>query len=186
MIDITAAAANKTEASSETYAPALRAIGQALEALQVRSFDMEARNDEYLVWDKTNHEPAVEPAAGAGETQRRWLESAVLRKEDSTIPDYIQPLRYTVEDVSRLNEAGRARRCRLNATPDAYHLSQLLRAVGGYINHIGARLLGLSWRDQWIGVVYEKGGHRELEVFRPALLYDFWVRMYLTRNATTH
>jgi hypothetical protein len=190
MIDITAAVDKKTEAYSESYAPALRAIGQALEALQVRSFDMEARNEAYLVWDKTNHEPAIGPADVAGEAHQEpdshWLESAVLRKEDSQNTENIQPLRYTAGDVSRLDEMGRAKRSSPNATPDAYHLSQLLRAVGGYVNHVGGHFLGLSWREQWVGVVYEKGGHRELEVFRPALLYDFWVRMYLMRSAATH
>jgi hypothetical protein len=190
MIEVTAAADKKITPSSASYAPSLRAIGQTLEALQVNSFDMEARREEYLVWDKTYHEPEDEPNAEADRTREpfaRWLGFAGLRrKKDTANSGESQPLRYTVDDIDRLDQEGRARRCNLNTTPDAYRLSQLLRAVGGYVNHVGGRLLGVSWREQWIGVVYEKGGQRQLEVFRPALIYDFWVRMYVMRTATTH
>ncbi|MGH7848403.1 MAG: hypothetical protein ACREQW_24970 [Candidatus Binatia bacterium] len=190
MIDVTAAAEKKVTASTESYAPSLRAIGQALEALQLNSFDMEARHKEYLVWDRRRHDPEGEPSAEGIRTREpfaRWLGFVGLwRKKDSVSSGESQPLRYTPDDIDRLDQEGRTRRRNSDATPDAYRLSQLLRAVGGYVHHGGGRLLGVSWREQWIGVVYEKGGQRQLEVLRPALVYDFWVRMYLMRTATTH
>ena len=190
MIDVTAAADRKVAPSGVRYASSLRAIGQALESLQISSFDMEARHDEYLVWNKRHPDPEEEPSVETVRSREpfaRWLGFAGLwRKKDSASSGETQPLRYTPDDIDRLEQEGRARRCKPDVAPDAYRLSQLLRAVGGYVHHVGGRLLGVSWREQWIGVVYEKGGQRELEVFRPALIYDFWVRMYLMRTPATH
>ncbi|HWP56252.1 MAG TPA: hypothetical protein VNL14_00025 [Candidatus Acidoferrales bacterium] len=179
-------------AQRPAYAPALRAIGQSLEALRVSLFDMEARGEEYLVWDKTSLALEDEPdseGARARDPFAHWLRGEKRRQADEHDAGANReaiPLRYTLDDIDRLDREGRARRSSPGGAPDAYRLSQLLRAVGGYVNHVGGRLLGISWRDQWVGVVYEKEGRRELEIFRPASIYDFWVRMYLMRSAKTH
>ncbi len=175
-----------------SYAHCLRVIGQALEARHIDFFDIENKDHEYVVWDRSDSNVPEEPPSfdssdSGQESAWQWLgDTAWWKKDPPTTPDADRLLRYTPEDINRLDQEGCARRSDAQAIPDAYRLSQLLRAVGGYVYHKNARLRGICWRDQWVAIVYEKDGQRELEILRPALIYDFWVRMYLMRKATLH
>jgi hypothetical protein len=180
-----------------SYAFCLRAIGQALEAVQIRFFDIENKDDgEYLVWDRTNSDPAEAPPQFAPNDSSReslWRRfSRVARRRKSPLaspdraPERSVPLRYTAEDIQRLDQEGREGRRGAQAVPDPYRLSQLLRAIGGYVHQQQGRLRGICWRGQWVALVYEKDGKREFELLRPSLIYDFWVRMYLRRDAAVH
>jgi hypothetical protein len=176
---------------SASYAYSLRVIGQVLEARHIDFFDLESKGQEYVVWDRSDSTVADEPptfdASESGqESAWQWLGDVTWWKKEPVTVNEERLLRYTPEDINRLDEEGRARRSDAQALPDAYRLSQLLRALGGYIYHKDVRLCGICWRDQWVAIVYEKNGRRELEVLRPALIYDFWVRMYLMRKAAVH
>ena len=177
---------------SASYAHSLRVIGQVLEARHIDFFDLESKDEEYVVWDRSDSTVADEPpsfdASESGqESAWEWLGDVAWWKNDPpATPNEERRLRYTPEDIDRLDEEARARRSDTQAVQDAYRLSQLLRALGGYLYHKDARLRGICWRDQWVAIVYEKNGRRELEILRPALIYDFWVRMYLMRKAAVH
>ena len=175
--------------SGGSYAHCLRVIGQVLEARHIDFFDLESKDHEYVVWDRSDSTIADEPptfdVSDIGqESAWEWLGDVAWWKKDApATPSEERLLRYTSEDIDRLDEEGRARRSDAQAVPDAYRLSQLLRALGGYLYHKEARLHGICWRDQWVAIVYEKNGRRELEILRPASIYDFSVRMYLMRKA---
>jgi hypothetical protein len=92
-------------------------------------------------------------------------------------------LRYTVQELDRIEREQRARRRRHGGTADGHCLSQLLRTVGDLVGQRGERLLGVAWQELSIGVVVEtRQGRKEIEVYRPDNLYDLWVRMYLRRD----
>ena len=87
-------------------------------------------------------------------------------------------LRYTSEEIDRLEREGQARRRDPNGMPDGRSMSQLMRAVGAYLNHKGARLLRIFWLDQSVSLAYETAqGRQELDVRSLSSMYKFWVRM---------
>jgi hypothetical protein len=152
------------------YSHSLRALGQSLERQGLRAFDIENRDDAYLVRDRS----AEDPDAGNP--------NAVLNHDGLLRPDAPFKLRYTYDEIVGLDLEGKARRRDPGGTPDAYSLSQLLRALGAYVEHKNGRLLGLCWREQWAAVIYEAENRREVDVLRSASIYDFWVRMYVMRS----
>src|SRR2546422_8260153 len=90
------------------------------------------------------------------------LEAARLRYFDIRIEgkDYlVQPatssksleLRYTPEDIGRLERQGRARRSDPSRTPDFSSLSQVLRAIGHYVDRKDGYLLEVSKKAPSLG-----------------------------------
>jgi hypothetical protein len=179
-----------TVGAVHSYGQELRAIGQDLEARHVKAqFHIECQNDEYRVWTK------------APEARESRLRSALRRihlpypsqsrpKGDTQLedlgPSYFSganQLRYQPEDLERLESEGQAKRRDPNGMPDPYSLSQLLRALGNYVNLKPARFLALSWTEEFVGLVYETAeGRRNVEYLRLPSIYDLWVHMYLRRR----
>ena len=174
-----------------TYAQPLRAIGQTLEVLHVEAFEIESQGDNYLVRGRIEG-PALEKAMPqeVKESSLRVVWGKLRgRSPEPSGPSQLPPssmgfhLRYSSEDIDRMEQEGQARRRDPHGALDPYSVSQLLRAVGAYVDHKAARLLGLSWRDQSVSLVYEAAqGRRELEVLRLFSVYDFWVRMSVRRS----
>lgn len=163
------------------YASPLRAIGQALEVLHIKSFDVELEGDDYLVRAKSERSRrggSPQEDIPDGDVQEGRKESSGIRSSNAF------QARYTPEDIERLEQEGQARRDNPNKKPDGHSMSQLLRAAGGYVDRKGARLKALSWRDESVAVVYETvQGRREFDAFRPDTMYDFWVRMSIRKTA---
>jgi hypothetical protein len=159
------------------YSQSLRALGQCLERRGLTAFDVENKDDAYLVRDRSAEEPetkdTADPNAAPGEAE--------LIRSDAPFR-----LRYTQDEIAGLDLEGRARRRDPSGMPDAYSLSQLLRAVGAYVQHKHGRLLALCWREQWAAIIYEAETGREVEILKPSSIYDFWVRMYVMRSEGTN
>jgi hypothetical protein len=164
------------------YALPLRAIGQALEVLHVESFDVEVEGDDYLVRARTKRSPREKiPRQGVPGSVVRIEQEESSRMGSSPVTFQ---LRYTPEDIERLEQEGQARRRSPKKKADGHSMSQLLRAAGGYVNQKGARFKALSWRDESVAIVYETiQGRRELDAFRLDVMYDFWVRMSIRKAA---
>jgi hypothetical protein len=98
-------------------------------------------------------------------------------------------LRYTPADIDRLDREGQAKRSDPSGMPDFRSLSQLLRAVGDYLEHKDARLLGVSRQAGVVPLVAieYKTEQRQLkeEEYLSSDLYDFCLRMYKQRSTTT-
>jgi len=91
--------------------------------------------------------------------------------------------RITPEDATGLELEGQERRRSLGKVPEIGTPSQILRAVGGFIDHKHARLLEVSKSDQDIHFEYELPSRETvMERFTISSLYDYWVRMYLRRK----
>jgi hypothetical protein len=168
------------------YAQPLRAIGQALETLNIQSFEMEPVGDDFFVrgnipvtsadlrrtiWGKTRSETGEKGADG----------NATELKVNSPVE-----LLYELKDIERLEEQGRSRRINPHGTADPTSLSQVLRCIGAYLNQKRARLLKLSREAESVLVEYETSlGTNMKEVLSLSELYDLWVRMYLQRTERT-
>jgi hypothetical protein len=168
------------------YAQPLRAIGQALETLNIQSFEMEPVGDDFFVrgiipvthaglrrtvWGKLGYQDA----------QKREDVGASELKVDSPVE-----LLYELKDIERLEEQGRSRRINPHGTANPTSLSQVLRCIGAYLNQKRARLLKLSRDAESVLVEYETSlGTNTKEVLSLSELYDLWVRMYLQRAERT-
>ena len=166
-----------------TYARALRAIGDALESLHLEAFDLESKDDSYLVRserklsssDKTPTQSTLRAGLRAAWWQLLGQPAAQPRSESIEI-------RYGAEDIEQLDSKGRSKRTQTKGMSDTSRLSQVLRLVGAYLDLKGACLLGLSVREQQISVRYKTTlGLSRVEEYRVASLYDFSVNMYLQR-----
>ena len=181
-----------TKISPADYARHLRAIGQDLEFLHFSHFNLEFTGDAYLVWvksdqDAENSKPLLR--ISKNRLQKLWRNRTpprTLGHEESYPISSSQTgrrLRYSVQELDRIEREQRARRRRQSGSADGHSLSQLLRTLGDLLGQRSERLLGIAWQELSIGVVLETPqGRKEIEVFRPDNLYDLWVRMYLKRD----
>lgn len=156
------------------YAQSLRAIGQALETLNLGDFSVEPDGDGYRVIGATvTRNLGVVKSGGKAVTS---IEPSVR----GTAMD----LSYSPIDVERLEREGQAQRLNTHGTTDSSRLSQALRAIGSYLNQKYSRMLRLSRRGESFEVIYESSvGSRYSEYFTAADLYNLWVRFYLQRSA---
>lgn len=173
------------------YAHPLRTIGQDLEALRVESFEMERQGDDYLIRSKVEVPPPEDPLPESSKEKnlrsvlRKMLGRSVEPKEPPPSPPapVDLELRYTPQDIERLEREGRDRRRDPHRIPDTYSLPQILRAVGTYISRKGARLYGISMQNQSLTIQYEiGGGGKNTEVLTVSSMYDFCVHMYMHRT----
>ncbi len=180
-----------TKITPADYARHLRAIGQDLEGLTFNNFNLEFTGDAYLVWVKSvDRSESGKPLLRISKNrlQKLWRNRTPPRTighEES----YVSPtedgrrLRYSVQELDRIEREQRTRRRRQSGNADGHSVSQLLRTLGDLVSQRNERLLGIAWQELSIGVVVETPqGRKEIEVFRPDNLYDLWVRMYLKRD----
>jgi hypothetical protein len=169
------------------YAQPLRAIGQALETLNIQSFEIEPVGDDFFVRGNV-------PVTSAVKLRRTiWGELPSENREtgeggNASNPNVDSPVElfYELKDVERLEERGRARRINPHGTADPSSLSQVLRCIGAYLNQKRARLLKLSREAESVIVEYETSlGTNMKEMLSLSDLYDLWVRMYLQRAKRT-
>lgn len=153
------------------YAQTLRAIGQALETLNLGDFTVEPDGDSYRI---NSISPAVKSRCDP------WTFNPPVLHETAV------ELSYSRSDVERLEREGRAQRAENHGTSDSYRLSQALRVIGTYLAQKYSRMLRVSRRGESFEVHYESSlGSRFSEQFSVADLYDLWVRFYLQRSMRT-
>lgn len=184
-----------TMADMMGYAQPLRAIGQALEILDIQGFEMVPAGDDFLVrgsahlngvdLSRSHCSPdaltAIWGSLPVGAQERRDQSNDSGTRVISPVE-----LHYTLQDVERLEEAGRARRGKSQKAADASSLSQVMRCIGGYLTQKRARLLKLMRGSDCIDVEYETSlGSQIKETLSVKDLYDLWVRMYLQRAERT-
>jgi len=139
------------------YAQPLRAIGQALETLQMENFAVEPEGEDFVVRGAV---AARAGAAQAGETEERSLHFSRERGGDSKASEAAPSaaaqfdLCYTLKDVDRLDQSGRTRRGNTGGSA-APGLSQLLRTIGTYLDEKPARLVKISKQGESLTIVYE-------------------------------
>jgi len=173
------------------YGCHLRAIGQDLENLRLTRFNLECSSNLYLVWSRTDtvELPPLRSLLPNYRLRKLWNNRMQPRSQGRQEVVAVSPLRrmkrycYTPREIENIEQAGRRRRSLGGPAADGHSLSQSLRTIGGLVNQRNQKLLGISWEEVAVSVVFENDrGQREVEVFRHDHLYDLWVRMYLRRN----
>ncbi|HXG51356.1 MAG TPA: hypothetical protein VNN77_08140 [candidate division Zixibacteria bacterium] len=164
-----------------SYARCLRALGQALESRRLASVDLEVVDGIYVV------RGTVIPKEHANKSflrvMRDLVKKALREREGQGRSGDQVALRYTAEEIERLDSRGRMKRQKPDAMPDPHSLSQILRGAGSYLDHrIETALVGISIKDRWVTLRYRtvegrlEQAKQDLEYF-----YDYWVKMYLQR-----
>ena len=181
-----------TRISPADYARHLRAIGQDLEHLHLCAFNLEYTGDAYLVWLRPDEQGEISNPllrVSKNRLQKLWRNKApprILGHEESytlATSQIGKRLRYSVQELDRIEREQRARRRKQSGNADGHCLSQLMRTIGDLVGQKGDRLLGIAWQELSVGVVVETPhGRKEIDIFRPDNLYDLWVRMYLKRD----
>lgn len=131
------------------YALPLRAIGQALELMKMENFELEPDGDDFIVRGK------VAARLHFSRGRERDLEASQI--EPVTTPPIVNPidLCYTLKDVERLDQKGRARRGETPTSADSPSLSHLLRTIGAYLEGKPARLVKIVRHEGSVTIVYE-------------------------------
>jgi len=166
------------------YAQLLRPIGQMLEGLEVESFALSVEGDDLFVRGQRREKPPKEPEVKTF----RVLWQIVRRKQSEPEPaaaptSAVLELRYTPEDIARMEKEGRERRGMASGTPEAHSLPQIFRALGDFVDQKQGRLLAVKKEHEGLVVEYESPSKRKIsEELTVSTLYDYWVRMYLKRR----
>lgn len=166
------------------FSQLLRPVGQMLEPLQIDSFSLKVEDGGVFVHAQKPKE--ARPAAPDVSLRVTWQIFRRKKVEPSPEP---QPtsgaleLHYTQADIERMDTEGQRRRQGVGGSPEAHTLSQILRAVGAFVDQKQGRLLGVTKESQDITIEYESALKRNTtEKFTVASLYDYWVKMYLRRR----
>ena len=155
-----------------------------LEALGVQSFILTVEGDDFSVRGQKPTEPALPNQQKSLRAVWQLLRGAKPQQEDVSTPSSgVVELRYTPEDIARLEVEGRAKRKASSGAPEAHALSQILRAVGAFVDQKEGRFLAVKKEEQNLTIEYETALNRKVaEPFTVASLYDYWVKMYLKRR----
>ena len=167
-----------------SFSQLLRPVGQMLEPLQVDSFSLKVEDRGVAVYAE-KHEIPHAPAPNVS-LKVSW--QVFRRKKTASAPEP-QPssgtleIHYTHDDIARMDTEGQSKRTGAPGSPEAHALSQILRAVGAFVDQKQGRLLGVTKDGQDISIEYESALKRvSTEKFTVASLYDYWVKMYLRRR----
>ncbi len=178
-------------AEPSQYAQLLRAIGQALEVLEFGTFTMEFTGGDFLVRGSAVTTTEQQEARAIRERIIKFVWEALPGEKASeaeiefamsTWPAKLN-LRYTVKDMDRLEQEGKAKRQKIARVPDVASLSQLLRTIGAYVDRKKARLVKIARAGDSLAVQYDTvGGETKEETVSAGSLYEFWVQLYLQRS----
>lgn len=164
------------------FSQMLRPVGQMLEPLQVESLSL--RMEEGGVSVRAHQRP--QPVQPSSDVSLRVSWQIFRRKKNEPEPQPssgVLELHYTSEDINRMDTEAQARRKGTGGSPEAHTLSQILRAVGAFVDQKQGRLLGVTIEGHDIAIEYESALKKSsVEKFTVASLYDYWVKMYLRRR----
>ena len=166
-------------AATPPYSRQLRPLGQQLEAFGIELFTLRVEDDGYVVTGKKRYQPQENPEHGLWQRFRGAPKSSQAQPAFDAID-----LRFSIEDLTRLESEGEKKRNAAGGISEAHSLSQMLRVIGAFVEQKQGRLLGVTKEGQDIAIEYESALHRRVaEKFTVSNLYDYWVKMYLRRSA---
>ena len=138
-------------ATTRQYHEDLRAIGQALEARDVKAFELKCVADSYIINGIPEQTGPLRSKIG------QWLRG--LRSGSSD-----ESLTLGVADVAKLSQAGRARRSKPDQLPNFRSVSNGLRTIGAYLDSKEVELVELQKRAISITLSYrDKSGQEQTE-----------------------
>lgn len=171
------------------YSKILRVIGQKLEPLHPETYEVVCYGNCYLVRcrvkeDSQGGKEEEKKVRGFAAFLRLWREplnpSAGENEGTSMNVEFL----YSLKELSRQDEERQEPRRGGNEMPDPYSLSNILRAVGGFLDRKpDIKLLFASNHGQEIVILYETShGVRNLEEYPISGIYEAWVKEYVKRK----
>lgn len=145
------------------FAVALRGIGQDLELRGLKTFDIRFDGQEFIALCGYQEPPAATPVE----------------------------LKYRPCDIEELDQAGENRRGNVAPPKDFLNQPQVLRTIGGFLDHNEAKLVRLSNNDRrakestFIVEYISRDGERVIDDRTGAAIYDMCVAMYKQRVTGT-
>ena len=173
------------------YSTTLRVIGQKLEPLRPETYEVVCYSNSYLVRcrvkeDNESKKAKEKQVRGLASFLRLWREPETpVAPEKPNVETFMNvEFLYFIEELERHNEEIKKPRRDVNAMPDPYSISNILRAVGEFLDRkADAKLLFATKHGQEVVILYEtKRGDRSLEQFPISTLYDYVVRQYVKRK----
>jgi len=171
-----------------SYQNVLRAIGQGLEALEVKTFVLEVSDNQYVVRGEcikplTADTPRVNRKKSFLSLVINVAKKRTARTESSP-PFHFTGLRFTRADIELLDRKGKVLQTNFGSgAPNPHRLSQILRTVGAYLDQDECRLLKISWRDGFLTLWHlNRHGVESKDILSPLALYDQWVHQYKHRR----
>jgi hypothetical protein len=163
----------------DSYAKELRAIGQALEKLQFKSFELRQQDGQYLVSGRASAD-----VEATFTLIRRIRELARRRRGKLSAGKSPVALSYSTTEIENLDSKERVRREQSNKLPDPYSVSQILRGVGAFLDgKFAATLLDITFEEGKATVRFQTADGRVQQEKRDlSYFYDFCVKMYLRRE----
>jgi hypothetical protein len=138
-------------ASEISYGEDFRSIGQALEAKNVRSFELKRLGDWYILQGVPSRDASL----------RSKLHKFKMRFRSGSDAE---SLILTLPEVEELSRKGKARRFRPGRMPDFRKLSNALRTIGLYLEAKQAKLIELQVRPLTITLSYkDSDGQQQVE-----------------------
>ncbi len=154
-----------------------------LEPLQIDSFSLKVEEEGVAVYAAKHETPQPAPNVSLKVSWQIFRRKKAEPAQDPQPSSGTLEIHYTHEDITRMNEEGQSKRTGAAGSPEAHTLSQILRAVGAFVDQKQGRLLAVSKDGSDITIEYESALKRALtEKFTVASLYDYWVKMYLRRR----
>jgi len=174
--------------ATDNHQNALRAIGQGLETLEVKSFDLEVSDNHYVVSGECNKPTAA--YAPKSNFKKIFLSLVLNVAKKSTIqtagspPFHFTGLRFTRKDIELLERKGQVLQSQFeNSAPQPHSLSQILRTVGAYLDQERSRLVKISWRDGFLTLWYiNRSGVESKDILSSTALYQQWVHQSRQRK----
>jgi hypothetical protein len=153
------------------YGEDFRSIGQALEAKNIRAFELKRLGDWYIVRGVTEGDGLL----------RSKVRKFKLRFRRISDPE---SLILGLSEVQDLSKKGKSKRSRLGRMPDFRRLSNMLRTVGAYLESKQAKLIELKVRPFSITLSYQDNyGRQQLEDRTIRSFYDLFLELHRKRDA---
>jgi hypothetical protein len=157
---------------TSTYNHELRAVGQALEARGISTFELKTQPGQYVVSGKPDKPDSLMAAL-------HQLRNNHWRRGQCTIT-------FTPQDINLLEIKGKARRAVPGRLPDFYNVSNILRTIGAYLDVKNARLVEIQKRPLTLTLLYQtSGGYPEMEDRTIVSFYQTFIELH-GKRARSH
>jgi len=154
-----------------------------LEPLQIESFSLKVQDRGVSVYANKHEIPQPAPNVSLKVSWQIFSRKKAEPAQEPQPSSGVLEIHYSNEDIARTDTEGQSKRTGAPGSPEAHTLSQILRAVGAFVDQKQGRLLGVIKDGQDISIEYESALKRDMrEKFTVASLYDYWVKMYLRRR----
>lgn len=138
-------------ATETSYGEDFRSIGQALEARDIRSFELKRLGDWYIL-------EGVPAEAGSLRSKLRKLKLRFRGGSDA------ETLTLPLSDVADLSQKGKANRFTPGRMPEFRRLSNMLRTIGAYLDAKQAKFVELKVRPLTLTLSYQDNdGQQQIE-----------------------